>query len=138
MLVIVALIGIYVAKTIWKTKGLEGGEALGEDALWQAFARAREALVAGGFEDVFFGCRGRQDCQMDGFFLPLCLFELRFERSNPSRRLVEHPIVLGRGEIEEGLDGDLVGGVEGGRSASPQPVGPSGEIEASSESPNPA
>ncbi len=28
---------------------LEGGEQLGEDALWQAFARAREALEAGGF-----------------------------------------------------------------------------------------
>ncbi len=28
---------------------LEGGEELGEDALWQAFARAREALEAGGF-----------------------------------------------------------------------------------------
>jgi len=28
---------------------LEGGEAMGEGALWQAFARAREALEAGGF-----------------------------------------------------------------------------------------
>ncbi len=28
---------------------LEGSEELGEDALWQAFARAREALEAGGF-----------------------------------------------------------------------------------------
>ncbi len=28
---------------------LEGGEEIGEDALWQAFERAREALEAGGF-----------------------------------------------------------------------------------------
>ncbi|UCC74060.1 MAG: hypothetical protein JSV86_05735 [Gemmatimonadota bacterium] len=31
---------------------LEGSEALGEDALWHAFARAREALEAGGFAYV--------------------------------------------------------------------------------------
>ena len=48
---------------------LEGGEALGEGALWQAFARAREALEAGGFECVEWDYRWKPG-QAGGKFRP--------------------------------------------------------------------
>lgn len=48
---------------------LEGGEPLGEDALWQAFARAREALEAGGFEYVEWDYRWKPG-QAGGKFRP--------------------------------------------------------------------
>ncbi len=48
---------------------LEGAEPLGEDALWQAFARAREALEAGGFEYVEWDYRWKPG-QAGGKFRP--------------------------------------------------------------------
>jgi hypothetical protein len=36
---------------------LEGGRELGDDVLWRAFARVREALEAGGFEYVDWNYR---------------------------------------------------------------------------------
>jgi len=48
---------------------LEGGEELGEDALWQAFAKAREALEAGGFAYLDWKYRWKPQ-QAGGKFRP--------------------------------------------------------------------